>query len=164
MIELSFREFFDYQYPNHDFYELYVMKNGLGETLYVGISKENIWNRWFGLRGHILVGTNYLIGESSVGRKIVDHLPESWNWKIQLWSLEDCITLCAEDLNPNGRYDIKWLEPFMIQRLRHSLNIIYNLNPGADNTPISEREKKRIDALYEAYKEIFEKKPKKKSK
>jgi hypothetical protein len=77
MIEVTFREFFEYKYHNDNFYELYIMKNGLGETLYIGISSENIWNRWFGWRGHIMVGTNYLIGESSVGRKVVDHLPDS---------------------------------------------------------------------------------------
>jgi hypothetical protein len=95
--------------------------------------------------------------ESSVGRKVVDHLPDSWDWKIQLWTLEDCKEFCADDLNPNGRYDIKWLEPFMIQKLRPSLNVIYNLNPGIDSTPLSEREKKRKEALDKAYREIFEK-------
>ena len=157
MIEISFREFFDDKYPHDEFYELYIMKNGFQEILYVGISSENIWNRWFGWQGHILVGTNYLVGESSVGRKVVDHLPESWDWKIQLWTFEDCMEFCADQLNINGRYNIKWLEPLMIQRLRPSLNIIYNLNPGTDNTPLSEREKKRMEALDRAYYEIFEK-------
>jgi len=157
MIEITFREFFEYKYHEDGFHELYVMKNGLDEILYIGISSENIWNRWFGSRGHIMVGMNYLIGESSVGRKVVDHLPDSWDWKIQLWTLDDCMTFCAGELNPNGRYTIKWLEPFMIQKLRPSLNVIYNLNPGIDNTPLSEREKKRMAALDKAYREIFEK-------
>ena len=115
MIEITFREFFEYKYCEDGFNELYVMKNGLDETLYIGISSENIWNRWFGPRGHVMVGTNYLIGESSVGRKVVDHLPDSWDWKIQLWTLEDCLRFCADELNPKGRYTIKWLEPIMIQ-------------------------------------------------
>jgi hypothetical protein len=157
MLEITFREFFEYKYPHGEFHELYIMKNGLEEILYIGISSENIWNRWFGWCGHILVGTNYLVGESSVGRNIVDHLPDSWNWKVQLWTFEDCREFCAEKLNPNGRYDIKWLEPLMIQKLRPSLNIIYNLNPGPDNTPISEKEIKRQAALDRAYREIFEK-------
>jgi hypothetical protein len=157
MIELTFREFFEYEYREDGFHELYVMKNGLNEILYVGISSENIWNRWFGSRGHVMVGHNYLIGESSVGRKVVDHLPDSWDWKIQLWTLDDCLGFCADAVNPEGRYNIKWLEPIMIQKLCPSLNVIYNLNPGIDNTPLSEREKKRNEVLDQAYHEIFEK-------
>ena len=157
MIEITFREFFEYEYPHDGFYELYVMKNGLGQILYVGISSDNIWNRWFGSRGHVMVGTNYLVGQSSVGQKVVDHLPDSWIWKIQLWTYEDCREFCSEELNPNGRYTIKWLEPFIIQKLHPSLNINYNLNPGPDNTPLNEREKKRMEALDKAYYEIFEK-------
>lgn len=162
MIEIHFREFFQYTYPHDDFYELYVMKNGLEDILYIGISSENIWNRWFGARGHIMVGTNYLVGESSVGRKVVDHLPDAWDWKIQLWTLADCIEFCADKLNPNGIYTIKWLEPLIIQKLRPSLNIIYKLNPGVDNTPLGEREKKRNETLDKAYREIFEKNSKSK--
>lgn len=45
----------------------------------------------------------------------------------------------------------------MIQKLRPSLNVIYNLNPGIDNMPLSEKEKKRQDALDKAYRDIFEK-------
>ena len=158
MIEIAFREFFEYKYYEDDFYELYVMKNGLGEVLYVGISSENIWNRWFGWRGHITVGTNYLVGESSVGRKVVDHLPDSWNWKIQLWTLQDCKEFCADYLNPNGRYTIKLLEPLMIQKLRPALNVIYNLNPGKDTTPKSNKEIEREKFLDKMYDEIFNKK------
>lgn len=84
-------------------------------------------------------------------------MPDSWDWKIQLWTLEDCLRFCADELNPKGRYTIKWLEPIMIQRLRPNLNVIYNLNPGIDNTPLSEREKKRKEALDKAFYEVFEK-------
>ena len=34
MIEISFREFFEYTYHEDEFHELYVMKNGLNEILY----------------------------------------------------------------------------------------------------------------------------------
>jgi hypothetical protein len=158
MIEITFREFFEYTYDHEDFYELYVMKNGLGEILYVGISSENIWNRWFGSRGHIIVGTNYLVGDTPVGQKVVDHLPDSWNWNIQLWTFEDCKKFCADDLSPNGMYTIKWLEPIMIQKLRPALNVIYNLDPGKDSTPKSKKEIERENYLDKMYKEIFEKK------
>jgi len=160
MIEITFREFFEYKYREEGFHELYIMKNGLGEILYIGISEQNIWNRWFGLNGHIMEGPNFLIGESSVGRKVVDHLPDSWDWKIQLWTLNDCVEFCADELNPDGRYDIKTLEPFMIQKLRSSLNMTYNLNPGIDHMPKSEKEKRREAELDRVYREVFEKKSK----
>ena len=37
MIELEFIQFHEQQYPENG-YELYVLKNGLGDILYVGIS------------------------------------------------------------------------------------------------------------------------------
>ena len=152
--------FYEYQYSHDGLYELYAMKNASDEYLYVGISTQTIWNRWFGWNGHITVGPRYLVGESSIGRKVVDHLPNSWDWKIQLWTLDDCATFCAEDLNPSGRYNIKWLEPIMIQKLRPSLNNTYNLNPGTDSTPRSQREIEREKFLDQAYRDIFEKKAK----
>jgi hypothetical protein len=45
----------------------------------------------------------------------------------------------------------------MIEKLRPALNVTYNLNPGADNTPKSEKEKAREAELNRIYKEVFEK-------
>lgn len=160
MVEITFREFFEYRYRDDEFFELYVMKNGLDENLYVGISSQNVWNRWFGWSGHITVGDKFLVGESEIGRKVVDHLPNSWGWKIQLWTLDDCVEFCADALNPLGRYNIKLLEPMVIQKLRPSLNCTYNLNPGFDHTPKSDKEKLREIELDRAYRKIFEKKNK----
>jgi len=84
MIEITFKNFFEYKYSHEEFHELYIMKNGLDEVLYIGISEQNIWNRWFGFNGHIRDGGNFLQGRSSVGEKVVDYLPDSWDWKIQL--------------------------------------------------------------------------------
>ena len=52
MIELSFEDFHEQNYDHQD-YCLYVLKNGLGDILYIGISKNNIWERWFGWGGHV---------------------------------------------------------------------------------------------------------------
>ena len=136
------------------------MKNGLEEILYVGISTQSIWNRWFGWNGHIMGNANYMIGESAVGKKVVNHLPDSWNWKIQLWTLDDSVNFCADVLNPRGRYTIQLVEPFMILKLRPVLNMSYNPNPGIDHMPKSEKEKQREDELDKAYHEVFEKKSK----
>jgi hypothetical protein len=158
MIEITFREFYELDYQEDGYHELYVMKNGLDEVLYIGITSQRIWDRWFGLNGHIFDGENFLNGRSSVGQKIVDHLPAAWEWKIQLWTLEDCVAFCAGEISPTRRgYDIKYLEPFMIQKLRPALNVSFNLNPSRDCTPMSEREKKREAELDKIYKQIFEK-------
>ena len=157
MIEITFKEFYEYKYIEDGFNELYIMKNGLDEVLYIGISEQNIWNRWFGFNGHILDGGNFLKGRSSVGEKVVDHLPDSWSWKIQLWTLEDCVGFCKSEISPTRKsYDIKYLEPFMIQKLRPSLNNTFNLNPGKDSMPMSEKEKRREEELDRIYREIFE--------
>lgn len=161
MIEITFKDFYEYQYREEVFHELYIMKNGLEETLYIGISNQNIWNRWFGWNGHIMEGPNYLVGESAVGRKVVDNLPDSLGWKIQLWTLDDCVEFCTSELlHSKDKYTIKMLEPIMIQKLRPSLNSIYNLNPGADNTSRSEREKQREAELDRVFREVFDKKAK----
>jgi hypothetical protein len=134
------------------------MKNGLSEILYVGISSQCIWNRWFGWNRHIMEGPSYLLGASTVGLKIVEHLPDSWEWKIQLWTLEDCVFYC-KDLLPSTRrkLNIEIIEPYMIQRLSPSLNVIYNLTPGIDTTPKSSKELKREKSLNDMYKKIFDK-------
>jgi len=158
VIEITFKEFYLRTYPQEEFHELYLMKNELGEVLYVGISSQDIWDRWFGWNGHINEGDSYLLGKSAVGEKVVDHLPNSWDWKIQLWTLEDCVKFCSNELNPNGRYSIKMLESFMIQKFRPSLNIMMNLNPGQDSMPKSQREIEREKLLDKAYRDVFEKK------
>ena len=158
MIEITFKDFYEYKYHEDGFHELYIMKNGIEEILYVGISNQTIWNRWFGWNGHIIGDARYMVGESAVGKKVVDHLPDSWDWKIQLWTLDDCVEFCADELKPNRRYDIKMLEPVIIQKLHPSLNTIYNLEPGVDHTPKSEKEKQREVELNNAFRNIFDKK------
>ncbi len=62
MIEMTFREFHQHRYRDEN-YQLYVMKNGSGDVLYVGISTMNIWNRWFGWGGHMTWDGNVIYGE-----------------------------------------------------------------------------------------------------
>ena len=161
MIEITFKDFYEYKYREDGFYELYAIKNGLEEILYVGISDQNIWNRWFGWNGHIMGDARYMIGESTVGKKIVDHLPDSCSWKIQLWTLDDCVAFCEDELGLlRGRYTIQSVEPFMVQKLCPILNVHYNKNPGVDHMPRSEKEKRRQAVLDQVYREVFEKKAK----
>ncbi|HXQ34569.1 MAG TPA: hypothetical protein VN843_11205 [Anaerolineales bacterium] len=107
--------------------------------------------------GHMIWdGKQHIIGQSAVGQKIVDHLPDLLKWKIQLWTLEDCIEFCNNILPPIQQYPIEFVEPFMIQKLSAILNITYNLDPGKDTTPKSKKEIEREKFLDEMYKEIFE--------
>jgi hypothetical protein len=158
MIEIKFKRFHDQDYVEEG-YELYVVKNGLNDVLYVGTSTLSIWERWFGWHGHILWTDAIIQGTSPVGQNMVDHLPESLNWKIQLWTLEDCMNYCSYILPPNmSMLDIKLIEPYMIQKLSPILNMTYNLSPGRDTTPKSKKEKAREKLLDEAYRKLFEKK------
>ena len=75
MIELPIQQFHDQDYRKLR-YELYVMKNGLGEVLYVGISTRDIWDRWFGWGGHMTWDGYVIYGESPVGIRIENHLPK----------------------------------------------------------------------------------------
>ena len=157
MIEITFEDFHECNFPEGGF-ELYVLKNGFHDTLYVGISRKNIWSRWFAFGGHMIWDGKYIIGQSAVGQKIVDHLPDSLKWKFQLWMLDDCIEFCKDILPPLRQYTIELVEPFMIKKLSPILNGSYNLHPGKDTTPKSKKEIEREKFLDEMYKKIFEKK------
>jgi hypothetical protein len=157
MIEINFEIFRNQDYVEEG-YSLYAMKNGLGDVLYVGISHLSIWERWFGWSGHILWVDNVIEGHSPVGEKIVDHLPNTLKWKIQLWTLEDCVAFCGAILPTTRIPNIDFIEPYMIQKLSPILNGSYNLRPGKDTTPKSKKEIEREKLLDEAYKKIFENK------
>jgi hypothetical protein len=158
MIEVTFLEFHGQQYPE-DRFCLYVMKNGSDDILYVGISTNNVWERWFSWGGHMTWDGNVIYGESPVGVKIEDHLPDSLNWKIQLWTLNDCVEFCNKELHVNtSEVTIHDVEPIMIRKLSPALNVTYNLNPGKDTTPKSKKEVEREKLAHQLYKEIFDKK------
>ena len=76
MIELTFLEFHEQQYRDQQFC-LYVVKNLHEDILYVGISVNNIWERWFGWGGHVTWDGEIVYGESPVGVKSENHLPDS---------------------------------------------------------------------------------------
>ena len=156
MIELRFKDF-EGIYVD-DGYQLYVMKNGLDDVLYVGISRVDIWSRWFGFSGHMIWDGKFVIGNSTIGQKIADHYPDSENWIIQLWLLEDCAKFCNNIVSSEKRHTIQMLEPYMIQKLSPALNVHYNLKPGKDTTPRSQKEIAREKELDDAYRQVFENK------
>jgi hypothetical protein len=156
MIELDFEKFHNHDYVEKG-YDLYVMKNGPGDPLYVGISTRSIWERWFGSNGHMVWDGSIIYGTSAVGQKIEDHLPDSLTWNIQLWTLQDCIDFCKDILPSNQIPSVDFVEPYMIQKLSPSLNGSYNLRPRKDNTPKSQKEIDRENFLDAMYKRIFNK-------
>lgn len=155
MIELTFEQFHNQDYRENR-YELYVLKNGPGDVLYVGISKRNIWERWFGWGGHMTWDGKVIFGESPIGVKVQDHLPESLKWKIQLWTLRDCLAFCGDELR-SVAYEVAItdIEPLMIRKLSPALNATFNLSPGKDTTPRSKKELERERRADEEYKAIF---------
>ena len=158
MIELSFKDFHDQKYRKNN-YCLYVMHNGLGDVLYVGISTVDVWDRWFAWGGHMTWDGNIIYGESKIGTKIEDHLPDSLGWKIQLWTLKDCLEYCRNEISDErSNITIRDIEPIMIRKLAPALNIHLNLRPGKDTTPKSNKEKNWEKYVDQSYDEIFNKK------
>jgi len=76
MIELTLLEFHEQQYREQQ-YCLYVVKNGNNDILYVGISINNIWERWFAWGSHMTWDGKVIYGESPIGVKVENHLPDS---------------------------------------------------------------------------------------
>ena len=158
MIELTLRNFHEQNYEDTEGYCLYVVKNGLDDVLYVGISDGDVWGRWFSWGGHMMWDGNVIYGESPIGTKIEYHLPDSLSWKIQLWTLKDCIDFLSKTIPPHNQRTIQSIEPLMIRKLSPTLNATYNYNPGKDTMPKSEKEKMLEKRANQAYDEIFNKK------
>jgi hypothetical protein len=157
MIELSFWNFHEQNYEDEN-YCLYAMKNGFGGVLYVGISTVDVWGRWFGWGGHMTWDGKVIYGESSIGEKIENHLPDSLSWKIQLWTLRDCLEFCGKEVPDNvSGIRIQYLESIVIRKLSPALNRTYNYQPGKDTTPKSQKEKDWDAYVAKAYDEIFNK-------
>lgn len=132
MLSILFSEFvagdFDDDAENH---QLYVVKAG-NEVLYIGITNDLIWNRWFSQgSSHMQIANGLLKGYSTVGRAIEDNLPESLGWTIAMYTLEDCIRILENDIKqgPWKNVDIRLVENLMIQKMSPSLNVIGNWRP-----------------------------------
>lgn len=111
---------------------LYVIRDMNNKVLYIGISRAGIWNRWFSsVRSHIF--QNYL-GEkyatSSIGKYILENLPNSNNFIIELWKIKE---LCKKFgvKEEYGYYLLEELEAEMIHEYHPALNIM-NANYSKD--------------------------------
>jgi hypothetical protein len=119
MITLTFLEFYKGDYEDVG-YSLYFVRGADGQALYIGISANSIWQRWFGGgTGHMTIGFDgKLHGASHIGQVIENNLPLSWEWKIDLLKVEDCERILAEGHNGEDltRRNIGLLEVDMITR------------------------------------------------
>lgn len=94
-------------------YSLYVVREG--ETVfYVGKSKRSVYTR---LLEHIGIGRHGSI--TPLGRLILDNLPTSKTWHIDLTTLEE-----------TGEQYLGWAEEILIRKLRPCLNAASNPNPS----------------------------------
>ena len=128
-------------------YELYLIKDFADNVMYIGISRDFIWHRWFdGGTSHMDVDMKGRIyGKSYIGEVVERRFPISWNWIIELWTKEDCLKACVAILsNMNlGEIGIEVIEPYMINKY----NPLYNVAHG-DGRHEDRLTTKKLDALY----------------
>lgn len=141
MLTMSFSKFTDpNNFPDDAGIELYVLRKNK-KFLYIGISESNVWNRWFGSRGRMYKNAGgYWNGSDTTSISIIENMPASFRWNIDLWTLKDCLSfLEIEHISKNdfpsdwcfypsgfGRYTIKDVEPEFIHKLLPEYNGTYN--------------------------------------
>ncbi len=130
MLSLTFAEFMDGSYDSKYDVGVYVVKNDVA-VLYVGISKSNIWNRWFGVGSWRCHMAQYhdgrWVGNSPIGKYIVSNMPESFAWPIELWRVEDCVSFFGDKIQSLGfrhdRIDIGSAEALLMRHYNPLLNV-----------------------------------------
>jgi len=137
MISLPFETFKAGEYSDNIQapFTLYMVFNG-PKCLYIGITTNNPFNRWFNNgHSHCLINIyGELQGQSKIGRMVAESMPESNKWEVQLWTTKDCIEWLV--LNRPEKYkrlkeaDIHSLEPIIIQEFKPSKNVIFNTQIG----------------------------------
>jgi hypothetical protein len=105
-IKIRFEDFKDGNYSGEE-RNLYILWRD-DVCLYVGISRNNVWNRWFGN-----LSPHYSYYGSQVGRCVLRNQPESMEWEIELRYIGF--------LN-----DLEETESELIFQLDPLFNVIYN--------------------------------------
>jgi hypothetical protein len=151
MITLNFLEFYNGKYIDQA-YELYILRDTENNPMYVGISRFSIWERWFG-GGLSHMATNKggkVYGISSIGRVIERRLPSSWNWIIELCTIEDCMQSLAKEFDGKDttKFGIDKFESILIQQLNPLYNVVHG--GGHHEDPLL------TDKLDDAYRKLFD--------
>ncbi len=143
MKTMPFSEFYEGNYDDPG-YELYLLKDAEGNTMYIGIARDSIWHRWFdGGTSHMERDTNGRIyGKSYIGEVVERRLPSSWHWLIELWTKEDCLKVCENDFKGRNldKIEIESIEPSMIVKFKPLYNVIHGggrRRGPSDNTKIN---------------------------
>jgi len=110
-----------------DAYVLYLCRDGNREILYVGMTNENAWDRWFhSPRSHIPMNFQGIrFGGTGIGRRIIDNLPNSYDWPIELWTISDAVNyfkLGDAQMYELSSFGIRKLERKMISHFKPSIN------------------------------------------
>ena len=146
MITIKFSEFHKGDYEDRG-YELYIIKDSDEKAMYIGISRDSIWHRWFG-GGPSHMDTDAagkIYGKSYIGEVIERRLPSSWDWIIELWTRGDCLKACeAEFLGRDiDKIEIESIEPHMIVKFEPLYNVAHG--GGRHEDPLTT---KKLDAIY----------------
>lgn len=150
MKRLKFADFYAGNFTDRG-YSLYIVKDANGKVIYIGISTVSIWSRWFGGgTSHMEVGSHgEVYGKSTIGEVIERRFPVSWNWMIELWTVQDCRKFLNGELTEQNlsAMTVKEFEPYMIKKLAPLYNVLHN--DGTHEDPLLTRK------LDDAYRKIF---------
>lgn len=146
MIAIKFSEFYKGDYEDRG-YELYIIKDSDEKVMYIGISRDSIWHRWFG-GGPSHMDTDAagkIYGKSYVGEVIERRFPSSWDWIIELWTRQDCLKACETEFSGReiDKIEIESIEPYMIVKFEPLYNITHG--GGRHEDPLTTR---KLDTIY----------------
>ena len=99
MITVKFKVFMDFMDIDKD-YQLYVLRKDKN-IVYIGISERDIWYRWFGSFGRMCKVNGEWRGKDATARHIIENMPKSFNWDIDLFSVTDTLDLIGMDYERN---------------------------------------------------------------
>lgn len=146
MIAMTFSEFYRGDYEDQG-YELYTIKDSNEKVMYIGISRDSIWHRWFGGgTSHMDINSaGKLYGKSYIGEIIERRLPNAWDWIVELWMKEDCLNVLGNEFDQKNldKIPIELIEPYMIIKFEPLYNVMHR--DGRHEDPLVS---KKLDAMY----------------
>jgi hypothetical protein len=150
MISLKFSQFYKGEFIDEG-YELYFVKDNKGKPMYIGISKDSIWHRWFGgTTSHMDTNpAGKVYGRSYFGEVIERRFPDSWDWVIELWTREDGLNACKAEFSGKdiAKIKIESIEPYMIAKFEPLYNVTHG--GGRHEDPLT------TETLDSLYKDLF---------
>ena len=109
--------------PDEGYCTVYVARDG-ATVLYVGKATAGIRERWAGGRSpHVIVNGFGWQGYSTIGSLIVEHLPESRDWQIDLYTAEECQEIVLRHFPYCNHVSTNYAELALIQELRPLFNV-----------------------------------------